>query len=262
MIKLEEIIAAREKDVNLRRSLKPLEDIVAAASKRGKALSLKNLLAKGAGSGIIAEFKPASPSRGVINAEADVEKVTADYVKMGASALSVLTENRFFGGSFQNLEKARRKNDCPILQKDFIIDHYQIAEARSYGADVILLIAAVLNREKVKSLAQTAHSYGLEVILEVHKEEELVMLTEDVDIVGVNNRDLFTFKTNIDTSVSMVDMIPDSFVKISESGINDAETIMLLREAGFSGFLIGEHFMQHKDPAKALGQLVGDMKKK
>lgn len=261
MIRLEEIVAAKKEEVDARRSLKTVEILEEAASKQRKTVSLKNILASGNRTGIIAEFKPASPSRGVINAEADVEKVTADYVKMGAEALSVLTDNRFFGGSFQNLEKARKTNDCPILQKDFILDEYQLIEARSYGADVILLIAAVLNREKVERLAHKAHCLGMEVILEVHKEDELDMLVEDVDIVGVNNRDLSTFKTNIETSILMADMIPGNFVKISESGINDAKTIIRLRKAGFSGFLIGEYFMQHKDPAKALGHLVADLEK-
>ena len=217
--------------------------------------------------GIIAEFKRKSPSKGVINATADVQQTTGGYVQAGAAALSVLTDVDFFGGSDENLRIARQHNQVPILRKDFTIDPYQITEAKALGADAILLIAAMLSPPWVLSLAQHAHKLGLEVLLEVHNEEELRQTARQdaiapfVDVVGVNNRNLKTFEVSIDTSVQLAKLIPEEMVKISESGISDPAAIRELQQHGYQGFLVGEHFMRQDDPAGACKALIEKLKR-
>lgn len=223
--------------------------------------SLKEFLLDETKTGIIAEFKRQSPSKGVINGTADVLEVTKAYTLNGASCLSVLTDEHFFGGSEQDLRKAR-VNDIPILRKDFIIDEYQIVEARSMGADVILLIAACLTPERVKELATFAKSIQLEVLLEIHSEEELQHICDETELVGVNNRDLKTFSVDINRSIELSKKIPDNKIKIAESGINDIETIRIFRHAGFKGFLIGENFMKQPDPTIAFAIFVEQLNAK
>lgn len=222
-----------------------------------KCISLKAKLLQEASSGIIAEFKQKSPSRGEINYRVKVEDVTKKYVEAGASCLSVLTDYEYFGGTLANLAKARETNpETPILRKDFMIDEYQVYEAKAFGADVILLIAACLKKEQAHGLAKKAKQLGLEVLMEIHKAEELEMLNDYVDIVGVNNRDLKTFKVNLETSVKLSELIPDKFLKISESGLAGATEIRYLRKYGFKGFLIGETFMKTNDPGEACKNLI------
>jgi indole-3-glycerol phosphate synthase len=223
--------------------------------------SLKDFLLDETKTGIIAEFKRQSPSKGIINGTADVLEVTKAYTLNGASCLSVLTDEHFFGGSEQDLRKAR-VNDIPILRKDFIIDEYQIVEARSMGADVILLIAACLTPERVKELATFAKSIQLEVLLEIHSEEELQHICDETELVGVNNRDLKTFTVDINRSIELSKKIPDNKIKIAESGINDIETIRIFRQAGFKGFLIGENFMKQPDPTIAFAIFVKQLNAK
>lgn len=219
--------------------------------------SLKAALLAQKASGIIAEFKTQSPSRGTINENAESSEVTAGYVSAGASALSVLTDERFFGGSIEDLAKARWANPTtPILRKDFIIDPYQVYETKAHGADVILLIAESLDKQLLLELTQTAKQIGLEVLVEIHGAEELDKLNPLVDLVGVNNRNLKTFEVDMQTSVQLSGLIPESFVKISESGISDPQSILTLREANFKGFLIGETFMKTDNPAKALADFI------
>ena len=223
--------------------------------------SLKSSLLREKSSGIIAEFKQKSPSKGAINPTAKVEEVTKAYVAAGAAGLSVLTESKFFGGSQSNLVKAREINpEIPILRKDFMIDPYQLTEAKAYGADVILLIAACLDKKQAEQLAKEAKNLGMEVLMEVHNAEELEKLNDFVDIVGVNNRDLKSFNVNVETSVKLAKLIPDRFVKISESGLTGAETIHYLRENGFKGFLIGETFMKTENPGEACRKLIEYLK--
>lgn len=211
---------------------------------------------------IIAEFKRKSPSKGMINAEADVRQTTTGYVEAGAAALSVLTDIDFFNGSDENLQIARKHNDCPILRKDFTVDPYQITEAKALGSDAILLIAAILSPEEVKHLASYARELGLEVLLEVHNAEELQQTALDpqiapfLNVVGVNNRNLKTFEVSIQTSIDLAQMMPEGTVKISESGISQAENIRILSEHGYQGFLIGEYFMKQPDPAAACKNLI------
>jgi indole-3-glycerol phosphate synthase len=222
-------------------------------------LSLRQSLEDKARTGIIAEFKRKSPSKDMINADADIVAVTSAYTKNGASGLSVLTDSIFFGGSSEDLIKAR-VNKIPILRKDFIIDEYQVIETKSIGADVILLIADVLSQNVVKRLASFAKNIGLEVLLEIHNEKEIDHISDAVDMIGVNNRDLKTFHVDINTSLHLIKKIPVNKIMITESGISDTETIVTLRKAGFKGFLIGEAFMKEADPGKVFADFVFGLK--
>jgi indole-3-glycerol phosphate synthase len=219
--------------------------------------SLKKHLLDPSSSGIIAEFKQKSPSKGVINAFATVEDVTQGYVRAGAAGLSVLTDFTWFGGSLDNLEKARLFNPgIPILRKDFLVDTYQLYESKAFGADIILLIAACLSADEAATLAGTAKEMGLEVLFEIHDEEELALIPQDVDFVGVNNRNLKTMEVSLDISMRLAPMISHDFVKISESGLSKPALLNSLRQIGFKGFLIGENFMKTGDPEKACRDFI------
>jgi indole-3-glycerol phosphate synthase len=224
-----------------------------------KTLSLKESLEGGNRTGIIAEFKRQSPSKGIINDKVDIIEVTAAYTENGASALSVLTDENFFGGSNEDLVEARI-NDIPILRKDFIIDEYQLAEAKSIGADVILLIAACLTPKEVRRLAGFAKGLGLEVLLELHEENELEHICDETELIGINNRNLKTFDVNIEQSLLMAEKIPGNKIKIAESGISSVDDIMLFKENGFKGFLIGELFMKEADPTVAFAEFVNTLR--
>ena len=256
---LDKIIAHKRDEVKVNKLNVPVKELEKKQFFTRPVLSLTESLLKPGSTGIIAEFKRQSPSRGIINANADVLKVTSAYTSNGAAALSVLTDNNFFGGSNADLEGAR-VNNVPILRKDFIIDEYQIVEARAIGADVILLIAANLTHGDVKRLASFARSLQLEVLLEIHNEDELGHICDECDVVGVNNRDLKYFTVDINRSLELSEMIPAGKVKISESGITDTDTIYKLRSAGFSGFLIGENFMREQDPSVAFASFVKHLK--
>lgn len=247
-------------EVEQRKALFPVKLLEKSLFYTTPAVSLKKYLLREDKSGIIAEFKRRSPSQGDINPFAKVEQVTIGYMQAGASALSVLTDEHFFGGSSDDLKEARKFNFCPILRKDFVIDPYQIFEARSIGADVILLIAECLDAKQINVLAGLAKSLGLEVLLEVHSADQLAKLCPEIDVVGVNNRNLKDFSVSIQTSINLFDQIPSDFIKISESGINDPNVIVELRQVGFQGFLIGENFMKTPDPAKACRQFIERIK--
>jgi indole-3-glycerol phosphate synthase len=221
-------------------------------------LSLKESLLDKTRTGIIAEFKRRSPSKGVINATADVIRVTTAYTTHRASGLSILTDEHFFGGSDEDLVNARA-NAIPVLRKEFIIDEYQLVEARSIGADAILLIAACLDPAEVKKLAGAARRLGLEVLLELHDEEEIGHICDDTAIIGINNRNLKTFEVDIERSLRMAEMIPPGKIKIAESGISSAKAIALFREHGFHGFLVGENFMKQPDPGTAFASFVKEL---
>ena len=208
-------------------------------------------------SGIIAEFKRRSPSKGWIHPDADVKAVASAYEQAGAAAISVLTDESFFGGSFHDFKRARKMvSKIPVLRKDFMVDEYQLHQSKVLGADVILLIAACLTKEEVSRLAGIAHELGLEVLLEIHSEHELDYITDAVDVVGVNNRDLTSFVTDVGISLELADKIPEQFVKISESGLSDVQTVENLRQASYQGFLMGENFMKASNPGKALEQFI------
>ena len=226
---------------------------------RRDTLSLKHCLQDKNRTGIIAEFKRKSPSKGIINEKANVVEVTKAYTDHGASGVSVLTDNNFFGGSNGDL-LAARVNAVPILRKDFIIDEYQIIEAKAIGADVILLIAACLTTLEVKQFAQIARSLDLEVLLELHDESEIGHICDEVDLVGVNNRNLKTFAVDLDQSIRLADRIGNSKLKIAESGISDLKNIAYLKQFGFDGFLIGEYFMKQEDPAKSFEKFIQELR--
>lgn len=256
---LDKIVAHKRLEVERNRNAVPPAKLETSTYFNRNTLSLKKTLLDDNSTGIIAEFKRQSPSKGVINGKANVVDVTTAYAANGAAALSVLTDANFFGGSNEDLTRAR-VNSIPILRKDFIIDEYQLLEAKSIGADVILLIAACLSPAEVKRLAAFAKRLQLEVLLEIHNAQELEHICEDCDIVGVNNRDLKYFSVDIERSVELADKIPSGKVKISESGISDTDTILRLRASGFKGFLIGENFMKQADPAIAFASFVKHLK--
>lgn len=258
---LDKIIAEKRQEVAQREAATTLTKLQQAPLFTRPVLSARAALTAAGSSGIIAEFKRRSPSKGVINGTAEAGATTAGYVAAGAACLSVLTDEPFFGGTPADLQAARAANPgTPILRKDFVISEYQIAEARALGADFILLIASCLTPAEVVQLSQYAHSLGLEVLLEVHDEAELRShLTNSVDLVGVNNRNLSTFVTDVDTSARLASLIPNTFVKVAESGLQHASTIQSLRQAGYQGFLIGETFMKTPDPAAALAGLVAEL---
>lgn len=253
---LERITNYKRKEVAARKAMIPtplLEQYPLFESKR---ISISHSLKKN-GFRIIAEHKRKSPSKSVINDQALLDEVVEGYERAGAAGISVLTDTKFFGGSLDDLSLARKSVSIPILRKEFIVDPYQIIEAKAYGADVILLIAACLSNEEIKSFSELAQSIGLEILLEVHDEEELKRsLFPSIDIIGVNNRNLKTFEVSIETSISLASKIPDSFLKITESGLNNPEELKILKHAGYQGFLMGERFMKTDNPGEALSQFV------
>lgn len=257
---LEQIVQQKRIEVAQRRASMSARELEQHPSFKRTPLSARQSITATHSTGIIAEFKRKSPSKGIINASVSVTETTMGYVRAGAACLSVLTDEPYFGGTPNDLLEAREVNPTtPILRKDFIIDPYQLLEAKAWGADLILLIAACLSPEEVSSLSCTAHDLGLEVLLEVHDEDELDRtLTDTVDLVGVNNRNLKTFVTSVDTSLRLAERIPDAFVRVTESGLQDAATMLMLREAGYQGFLIGEAFMRTPSPADALAGLVAE----
>jgi indole-3-glycerol phosphate synthase len=254
--KLRHIVAHKYQEVQHRKALYPIAFLESSEFFTTQPVSLKEYLHRKDKSGIIAEFKRQSPSKGIINASALVERVSVQYMQAGASALSILTDTKFFGGSNADLITARTMNYSPILRKDFIIDEYQVIESKSIGADAILLIAAILEKETVHTLATLAKQLGMQVLFEIHTEEELNKLSPCIDLVGVNNRDLKSFETNLRTSFALAEAIPDTFVRVAESGITSAEEIHALREAGYTGFLIGELFMKQQHPGRACHDFI------
>jgi indole-3-glycerol phosphate synthase len=259
---LDQILEHKRKEVDERKSLYPVKLLEKSIFFATPTVSLKKDITRKDKSGIIAEIKRKSPSKGVINPHVSVERISIGYMQAGASALSVLTDTHFFGGSNEDLMTARKFNFCPILRKDFVVDEYQITEAKSIGADAILLIAAALTPEKLKSLCSFAHRLGLEVLMEVHDEEELKNnLSAGVDLIGVNNRNLKTFELSIETSKRLAPLIPEGVVKISESGIESPQAIVELMKFGFEGFLIGQTFMQNSQPEKAAKDFIGELNK-
>lgn len=252
---LQQIVAHKRKEVEQRKKEVNVKKLETQRFFPRKTFSLKQFIADAGRTGIIAEYKRKSPSKGIINDRDSVEYVTRMYAGFGASGISVLTDYNFFGGSLDDLVAAR-DNEVPLLRKDFLIEEYQVVEAKAFGADVILLIAACLSPDEVKQLATTAKKLGLEVLLEVHDESELGHVCSEVDLIGVNNRNLKNFEVDLDHSVRMAEKIGNDFIKIAESGINDVSNIRYLKQHGFKGFLIGEYFMKQEDPGKAFKEFT------
>ena len=258
---LEKIIAHKRTEVAERKSLYPTQLLEKSTYFNSQTVSLSKYLKREDKNGIIAEIKRHSPSKGYLNKYVNVERTSIGYMQAGASALSVLTDTEFFKGTSEDLKTARKFNFCPILRKDFIIDEYQIIEAKSIGADAILLIAAALTKEEIEKFTKQAHSLGMEVLLEIHDKEELEKIYQGANIVGVNNRSLKTLQIDINTSFQLAEMIPSGFIKISESGIEDPKTIQKLREHGYKGFLIGSHFMKQPRPELACKDFITELNK-
>ncbi|HJV19416.1 MAG TPA: indole-3-glycerol phosphate synthase TrpC [Sediminibacterium sp.] len=258
---LDTIIAQKRIEVAERKAIRSVEDLRNEPLFTRAIRSLKQSLLDPSKTGIIAEYKRKSPSKGLINGTATVEEVTAAYTSNGASGLSVLTDGPFFGGSINDLVAANI-NDIPILRKDFMIDEYQLVEARAFGADVILLIAACLSPKEVRQLAVKAKELGLEVLLEIHNEAELEHICAEVDLVGINNRNLKDFEVDINKSMQLLGMLPANKPAIAESGIQNVDTIVTLQQAGFKGFLMGERFMKASNPSIAFADFVTQLKAK
>jgi indole-3-glycerol phosphate synthase len=257
---LDEIIQHKRVEVAERKGLYPVKLLEQSIYFQSPVVSMKKYVQREDKSGIIAEIKRKSPSKGDINPYVSVERTSIGYMQAGASALSVLTDKKYFGGTNEDLILARKFNFCPILRKDFVVDEYQIIEAKSIGADAILLIAAALDPKEILSLANVARSLHLEILLEVHNEKELKdNLNADVDLIGVNNRDLKTFVTDIGISKRLAELIPNSVVKVSESGIEKTETIIELKRYGYQGFLMGQNFMQNSRPEMACKEFIDEL---
>ena len=253
---LDKIIENKKLEVAHRKEQKSLPTLIQSDFYKRKPISLVERLLDDRSTGIIAEFKRKSPSKGIINDKVNPLDVAMGYELAGAAAISMLTDEVFFSGSDDDLLAVRSSINIPILRKEFIIDPYQIHEAKAIGADLILLIAACLTPAEVSSLAVLAKSLGLEVLLELHDEEELEHICDEVDFVGINNRSLKTFDVNIERSLKMAEKIPSGKLKIAESGIDDPSLIKLFRANGYNGFLIGENFMKEQDPVLAISEFM------
>ena len=258
---LEEIIAHKRIEIAAQEQNVPisfLEDLLEKNDDMAKVHSMKASLAASA-TGIIAEFKRRSPSKDWINRDADAKIIPASYQQAGASALSILTDEHFFGGGLRDIRAARPTVSLPILRKDFIISRYQLLQAKAAQADAVLLIAAALSKEECRTLACEAHKLGLEVLLEMHHEDELDYVNEYVDMAGINNRNLGTFHTDVENSFRMAEKLPADILKVSESGISNPQTVKLLRQEGFRGFLIGETFMKTANPGNTLSTFIKEL---
>ncbi|GGZ81867.1 indole-3-glycerol phosphate synthase TrpC [Algibacter mikhailovii] len=256
---LDKITRDKRIEVALRKNLIPVSQLEQSVLFERPTVSLANNLRQSK-TGIIAEHKRRSPSKSVINNTLNVQDVAKGYEDAGVCGMSVLTDGKYFGGSLDDLLTARASCNLPLLRKEFIIDEYQLLEAKAYGADVILLIAAILSRDEIKAFSEFAKSLNLDVLLEVHNEEELhKSVMPSLDMLGVNNRNLKTFEVSLETSKSLSSMIPDDFVKVSESGISNVEAIKTLQPFGYQGFLIGENFMKTDNPGVNATQFIKNL---
>ena len=253
---LEKIIETKKIELEIVKKTISIEDLKKLPNFQKKSISLVNRL-KNSSHGIIAEHKRRSPSKSIINESIDINQIIHGYDRADVCGISVLTDKEYFGGSLNDLRNARKLTNIPILRKEFIIDKYQLIEAKANGADAILLIAACLDKYQIINLSAFAKEIGLEVLIEVHNENELEKcLIDTIDIIGVNNRNLKTFEVDINTSIKLSNMIPEKYLKISESGISNYDEIRKLRNYGFKGFLIGELFMKNNDPGKEVLDLI------
>ncbi len=256
---LDQIIADKFKEITLKKQLISVSDYEQYPLFERETVSLTEAL-KNSKTGIIAEHKRRSPSKAVINQSLNVQDVARGYENAGVCGMSVLTDAKYFGGSLDDLILARASVNLPLLRKEFIIDEYQIIEAKAHGADVILLIAAVLDREQIKSFSELAKSLKLNILLEVHNMEELEKsILQNIDMIGVNNRNLKTFEVSTDISKQLSEKIPNEFVKVSESGISSVEAIKDLKNYGYQGFLIGENFMKTDNPGLSAREFIENL---
>ena len=254
---LDQIITSKKQEVSYSKSAVPLEQLKDSEFFDRETYSLKETLKSR--SGIIAEFKRKSPSKGVISENADVLDVAKSYENFGASGISILTDSNFFGGNFADVLTVRKEIDIPLLRKDFMIDEYQFYEAKSIGADVVLLIAACLSVSQVQEFTDLAQGLGLEVLLEIHTEDELAHYNENVDLVGINNRNLKDFKVDLQHSVNLKNLLPQNTLSVAESGIYSVEDFRFLKEKGFDGFLMGEYFMKNPAPGASFKTFINEI---
>ena len=253
---LDKIIVDKRQEVLLKKSIIPISQLENSVLFNRKTISLSTKL-KSSTSGIIAEHKRRSPSKAEINYNFTVEEVAKGYEMAGVSGISILTDGKYFGGSLDDLLLARASVNLPLLRKEFVVDEYQILEAKAFGADAILLIAAVLTRDEIKNLSQFAQTLNLEVLLEIHDEEELnKAIMPSLNCIGVNNRSLKTFEVDIENSVKLANKIPNEFIKISESGISSVSNVKQLQNYGYQGFLIGENFMKTTNAGLAAKEFI------
>ncbi|WP_417785434.1 indole-3-glycerol phosphate synthase TrpC [Tenacibaculum sp.] len=259
---LDKIIAFKKQEVAKIKAEVAVKKLVESPNFKREALSLKKSLLEPYSTGIIAEFKRQSPSKGIINDKATITEVTNGYLDANVAAQSILTDTSFFGGTMADLMEARAINEQkPILRKDFIVDGFQIVEAKAIGADVVLLIATCLTAEQLKNYGQLATDLGLEVLYEIHTQEDLDKIGDlDNKIIGINNRNLKTFEVDLEHSINLASQIPDTVVKVSESGISDPRIITGLKEHGFHGFLIGENFMKTENPGQACQEFIDQIR--
>ncbi|MCK7591466.1 indole-3-glycerol phosphate synthase TrpC [Subsaxibacter sp. CAU 1640] len=256
---LDKIVVDKRKEVGFKKSVIPFSQLEQSVLFQKNTNSLVSNLHQ-SNSGIIAEHKRRSPSKAVINQDLNVFEVAKGYENAGVCGMSVLTDGKYFGGSLDDLIVARSSCDLPLLRKEFLIDEYQILEAKAFGADVILLIAAILSKADIKRFSELAQSVGLEVLLEVHNEEELhKSIMPSLDMIGVNNRNLNTFEVSLDTSKNLSSLIPNEFIKVSESGISSIEAIKDLKAYDYKGFLIGENFMKTNHPGNSASEFIKEL---
>ncbi len=257
---LEKIVVTKKEELALAKQQHPLETLKDAAHYHRQTISTVARLRSGTTAGVITEFKRRSPSKGWINEHAVLAEVVQGYAKNGAAAISVLTDVDYFGGSLDDLRKARSLVEVPLLRKDFTIDGYQLHEAKAAGADLILLIAAILSPIQVQELTDEAHSLGLEVLLELHDEAELAHVYDEVDMVGINNRNLKNFEVNIEQSIRLQSQLPKHILRVAESGIHSAKVAQSLLQNGFEALLMGEYFMKQAEPDMAFASFVNQLK--
>lgn len=259
---LDKIIAFKKKEVAKIKKEVPIKKLVESPKFKRTPISLKKSLLEVGSTGIIAEFKRQSPSKGIINDKVSVTEVTQGYLDANVAAQSILTDTSFFGGSIADLLEAKTINQYkPILRKDFVIDGFQIVEAKAIGADVVLLIATCLTAQELKNYGNLASDLGMDVLYEVHSQEDLDKISDlDNKIIGINNRNLKTFEVDLDHSIQLANQIPDSSIKVSESGISDPRIITGLKEYGFQGFLIGENFMKAENPGEACQEFINQIR--
>ena len=258
---LDKITADKRKEVDLKKSLIPIKQLEQSVLFERQTISLSERL-KNSASGIVAEHKRRSPSKAIINQNLNIQDVAKGYENAGVCGMSVLTDGKYFGGSLDDLLIARASCNIPLLRKEFIIDEYQIIEAKAHGSDVILLIAAILSQKEIKLYSELAKQLQLDVLLEVHNEEELhKSIMPSIDMLGINNRNLKTFDVSLQTSKTLSEIIPNDFVKVSESGISSVDAIKELKQFGYKGFLIGENFMKTDNPGQSATQFIQNLEK-
>lgn len=256
---LETIVVKKRLEVENSMKTRPINLLEKSIYYNRNCISISKFLQQSNATGIIAEHKRKSPSKGIINDQLNVIDVVSSYQKAGASAVSILTDETFFGGTNNDILSVRDAITIPILRKEFIVDEYQVHEAKSIGADLILLIAACLTPLEVKSFAKLANQLGMEVLLELHDEDEFSHICDEVQLVGINNRSLKTFSVNIERSLEMASKIPSQKIKVAESGIDQPSQVRLFKEHGYKGFLIGENFMKTKYPGDSLRTFIKEL---